>query len=319
MLNANNYNKYNKSINLIFNFFNDVINTLNVDNIYNDNNNIITYVLLFCLNNIYLLTILHNNLVKKIRLYNKNKEKYIDKILKIEKTIQNINDEILISYNNFNNNSNNLIKNNTLKITYNILPIDSNIDLYSLDNIDDLLHNTDKNKKNYIFVNDNNFIDYKKINIGFGNYYKLHSFQYLNDKLPFNLLMYVQEVDQVLLKIGDENNFQYINSKLYKVYNSKNDKNINSKSIICNNNIKKLNKKCIIENCKYYHDYIIGYKDNYHKERQFSSNPIVYNCIDFKDGSKIKENKKKIEWHDAINLYQASLSNILLGCIHSLK
>jgi len=104
---------------------------------------------------------------------------------------------------------------------------------------------------------------------------------------------------------------------LYRTYDIKNKIN-NDRSILCNNNIKSLNKKC--QNgidCKYYHDIILGYEDNYHKDRQFSYNPIIYNCVSFKDGLQVKENIQKINWIDAINLYQSNLSCILIACIHA--
>ena len=59
-------------------------------------------------------------------------------------------------------------------------------------------------------------------------------------------------------------------------------------------NIKSLNKKCPNgKDCRYYHDIIIGYEDNSHFNRQFSYNPIIYNCITSKDGFYVKENTKK--------------------------
>ena len=131
------------------------------------------------------------------------------------------------------------------------------------------------------------------------------------------MIVYVKEINQIVIKIGNEKKFQYINSKLYKTYNIAN-KTDNGRSILCNNNIKKLNKKCLNGiNCKYYHDIILGYKDNFHNNRQFSCNPIIYNCVNFKDGEYVKENIKKIDWHDAINLYQSNLSCLLIACMHA--
>lgn len=166
-----------------------------------------------------------------------------------------------------------------------------------------------------LFTDKNTNSDY--IDIGYGNMYKLNIYNSIHDDIPLNLLVYIKQLDQVVMKVGNEKKYQFVNSKLYKVYNPRN-KIDNDRSIICNNNIKKLNKKC--QNgvrCRYYHDPIIGYEDNYHINRQFSSNPIIYNCIDFKDGARVKENIKKFDWYDAINLYQSSLSVILIACIHS--
>jgi hypothetical protein len=322
----NNFHILNKSLNHIFI---ELILILKNINVYNFNNleNIIKYILLLCINNVYLLQKLLNNIYILINLYLTEKHIYINKLQKIELSLNDINTNIINMYNKLSIKKINKLKIKLItNINYtnyinNLVNIKQNLDIYELKDLDQLINNiilySDDIK---IYKKDNNFIDYKNINIGFGNYYKLHCYKYLNKDLPFNLLIYVQEVDQVLIKIGNHNNFQYINSKLYKIYNIKNEKNIlNSKSILCNNNIKVLNKKCYLENCRYYHDYILGYKDNYHKDRQFSSNPIVFNCSDFKDGSKIKENLQKIEWHEAINLYQSSLSNILIGCIHSLN
>ena len=323
------FNKYNNKLNDIFSFFNILLQNLDTYNNFTYIDNLLTYTLLFCINNIYLLNKLQKIINHKLHSYISNKKQYLNKIQEIEISLQNLNTNIIKSYNDISIKPKekielNLIKNIEYNKEYTNIEFNhhndtkSNLELYNLYDIDNLLiNNTSEYYKFY--KSDDNFIDYKYINIGYGNYYKLNCYKYLKDTLPFNLLMYIQELDQIVIKIGDEEHYKYINSKLYKVYNPKNEKNINNKSIICNNNIKELNKKCYIENCKYYHDYIIGYKDNYHKDRQFSSNPIVFNCSDFKDGSKIKENLKKIEWYDAINLYQASLSTLLIGCIHSLK
>lgn len=325
------FNKYNNNLNDIFSFFNILLHNLDTTNNFNYLDNILTYTLLFCINNIYLLNKLHKTINSRLNNYIIHKKQYLNKIQDIENSLHNLNSNIIKSYNDISIKSKekiefNLIKNveynkeiNNIEFTNQNSNDNSNLELYNLYDIDNLL--TINNNSDYykFYKNDDNFIDYKYINIGYGNYYKLNCYKYLKENLPFNILIYIQELDQIVIKIGDGDHYKYINSKLYKVYNPKNEKNINNKSIICNNNIKELNKKCYIENCKYYHDYIIGYKDNYHKDRQFSSNPIVFNCSDFKDGSKIKENLKKIEWYDAINLYQSSLSTLLIGCIHSIK
>jgi len=324
------FNKYNNKLNDIFSFFNILLQNIDTYTNFNYIDNLITYTLLFCINNIYLLNKLQKIINQKLQSYKLNKKQYIQKIQDIENSLQNLNSNIIKSYNEISIKPKeklelNLLKNVEYDKEYNNIEFNNqnntnnNLELYNLYDIDNLLTSSNNSEYYKFYKNDDNFIDYKYINIGYGNYYKLNCYKYLKDTLPFNLLIYIQELDQIVIKIGDDKHYKYINSKLYKVYNSKNEKNINNKSIICNNNIKELNKKCYIDNCKYYHDYIIGYKDNYHKDRQFSSNPIVFNCNDFKDGSKIKENLKKIEWYDAINLYQASLSTLLIGCIHSLK
>ncbi len=324
------FNKYNNKLNDIFSFFNILLQNIDTYTNFNYIDNLITYTLLFCINNIYLLNKLQKIINQKLQSYKLNKKQYIQKIQDIENSLENLNSNIIKSYNEISIKPKEKLELNLLKHVeynkeYNNIEFNNhnntnnNLELYNLYDIDNLLTSSNNSEYYKFYKNDDNFIDYKYINIGYGNYYKLNCYKYLKDTLPFNLLIYIQELDQIVIKIGDDKHYKYINSKLYKVYNSKNEKNINNKSIICNNNIKELNKKCYIDNCKYYHDYIIGYKDNYHKDRQFSSNPIVFNCNDFKDGSKIKENLKKIEWYDAINLYQASLSTLLIGCIHSLK
>lgn len=209
-----------------------------------------------------------------------------------------------------NNKTNNKIMNsNIVYNNINLELLDITTEKFISDNI-----NHDIKKLNYI-----DSINYDYVDIGFNNLYKLHIFNKLDDDIPFNLLVYIKDIDQIVIKIGNGNKFQFINSKLYKMYNIRNKIN-NDRSILCNNNIKKINKKCLNGiNCKYYHDIIIGYKDNAHSSRQFSCNPIIYNCSNFKDGMYVKENIKKIDWCDAINLYQSNLSCLLIACIHASK
>ena len=55
----------------------------------------------------------------------------------------------------------------------------------------------------------------------------------------FNLLVYVKQIDQVVIKVGNENKYKYINSKLYRTYDVKQKKTNNDRSILCNNKYKK--------------------------------------------------------------------------------
>lgn len=327
-------NEINIQLNNIFMIFFNILstflnNSISINNTleYETSTIVIKIILLFSINNIYLL----NKLIVKIKevlSITKYRQDYlINKINNIEKILNNKNTEILDLYNTVSQkkvitiNSIPLLK----KINYNTTKkIQTNLDIYPIDNLE--FNSVDDNDFTDPLLNynkDSNYTGFKKISIGFNNYYYLHSYQYLKPNLPLNLLLYVQEVDQVIIKIGNNKQYKYVNSKLYKVYNTYDSTSLNYfnenkfNSILCNNNIKELNKKCYSENCKYYHDYILGYTDNYHKTRYYSSNPIVYNCPSFKDGSKIKENIKKIPWYNAINLYQSSLSNLLLGCVHS--
>lgn len=288
-------------------------------------NNIITLLILFCLNNIFYLKKIIIYLDKLILEYQIYKTQIIHKIRTIDKSLNYINTELILSYNKISDKSKidylsiELQKNN--KLYYNSSN-NNNLELYDINNIELLLdYNIYDN--NLIINNDNNYIRYMNVNIGFDNYYSLHCFKNLSSQLPFNLLIYIQELDQIVIKVGNNKNYRYINSKLCKIYNTDKLTNItketNIRSILCNNNIKELNKKCYNNNCNFYHDYILGYPDNANYNRQFSSNPIVYLCNNFKDGSKVQENIQTIEWYNAINLYQASLSNLLIGCMHSLK
>lgn len=261
---------------------------------------------------------------------------YINYNAKYKKQISNIltelndnNTELVSKYNSIYLDSKSIkfkdiIKNYSLNTKVNNRIMNSNIvytninldiiDIASDNNINKMLMSYNIKKSNSI-----NSMNYNFVDLGYNNLYKLHIFNSLDDDIPFNLIVYIKEIDQIVIKIGNEKKFQYINSKLYKTYNTSN-KIDNGRSILCNNNIKKLNKKCLNGiNCKYYHDIILGYKDNAHNSRQFSCNPIIYNCINFKDGPYVKENIKKTEWHDAINLYQSNLSCILIACIHSTK
>lgn len=339
--NIQNYNDYTKKLYNIFKHFFCIICDIKSNGIklnqFVEQHNIIIFLILFGMNNVFLLNKLIIYLKTIIIRYKESKYKYLKQIYIIENYLNDINSQLISLYSDVLDKDESsdlklLINLKNKYICYNLDNIDNtfnNLDLYQINTLTNNIYDIDKliNKDNritnifdslnYIYQLDDNYVDYKEVNIGFNNYYKLHCFNKLLPTLPFNLLMYINELDQVVIKIGNNISYRYINSKLYKIYNNST-KNINVKSILCNNNIKYLNKKCYLENCKYYHDYILGYKDNSHQDRQFSSNPIVHSCLNFKDGSKIKGNVNKVNWHEAINLYQSSLSNLLIGCIHSL-
>lgn len=314
------FNTLNNQLNLIFiELFNITHGLINKYN----SNDIIIYLLLFCINNIYLL----NKLLHLIKYTIKfNNENILIKIEKIEKKIESLDFHILNIFNNTYLKKNKLNNNLSIKLikdknNYNNVHIhnENNLEIYDILDIEININNNDKN--NQFFSNDKNYIGLQNVNIGFDNYYLLHSFKSISNKLPFNTILYINDIDQVIIKIGNKTNYKFINSKLYTVYNNLDNyyitNNCKYKSILCNNNIKINNTKCLNMHCKYYHDYFIGYRDNYDKNRTFSSNPIVYNCYNFKDGSLVNKNIKKIYWHDAINIYQSSLSNILIACMHS--
>ena len=331
------YYEYITQVTNIFNFFLNILYKFNTEHIHINNfidlHNLIIFLIIFSINNIIFLNRLILILKKIIYHYIKTKTIYLQKLNNIENNLTEINIKILNLYYNISNidNENYIIppmhlQNKNITYNDNLYKNYTNLDLYSLNtldndsNIDNLISPTISQQPIINLINlDDNYIDYKEVNIGYNNYYKLHCFKTLLSNLPFNLLMYINDLEQIVIKIGNEKSFKYINSKLYKIYNNKNNINKNIKSILCNNNIQELNKKCYSIDCKYYHDYIIGYPDNSHKDRQFSPNPIVYSCNNFRDGSKVKENINNVDWYDAINLYQSSLSNILIGCIHSIK
>lgn len=323
--------KYNNKINNIFNYYYDLINNNNVKNL-KEFENIINLLFLIIFNILFLLNKLIKQLHNFIDQYITYKKNYIQLLNNINIELDNNHNILLERYNNthqintiikYENIINNMLLFKNKKNNINIISVynNTNLNIISLINISSLIECDDE-------TNTNNFpsnMKYDYVDIGYNNLYKLHIFDKMDSTIPFNLLVYIKELNQVLIKIGNEKNYQYINSKLYRAYDLKNNINTlhsidNYRSILCNNNIKKLNKKCNNGiQCKYYHDFILGYHDNFHTDRQFSYNPIIYNCIDFKDGSKVKENIKKIKWHDAINLYQFNLSCLLIGCIHSLN
>ena len=310
-----NYKKISSDINIVFNFFYSSFNNLNIYSIQK-NEEFINLTFIFIFNIIILLKKLINILEITIKKHNLYKNQYTEKIDKLILDINIYDNDILNLYNNFNKNKKIEINNNYTKLNFNIN--ENNVKNLNLSNINDLIDNIENCNISLIEFNKNNYIKYDYVDLGFNNFYKLHIFNKLDETIPFNLLVYIIELDQIVIKVGDEKKYRFINSKLYKTYDIKIN-NDNSRSILCNNNIKELNKKCNNYNCSYYHDYILGYKENCHLDRQFSNNPIVFNSHDFKDGSKIKENAKNVEWYNAINLYQFNLSCLLLGCIHSLN
>lgn len=313
-----NYKKISSDINIIFNFFYSSFNNINIYSIQK-NEEFINLTFIFIFNIIFLLKKLLNILEITIEKNNIYKNQYTDKIEKLIQDIDIYDNNILNLYNNFNKKKNIENNNNSNNINNNLeFNINNNIKNLDLDDLDELINNIDNYNFSLIEFNKTNYIKYDYVDLGFNNYYKLHIFDKLNENIPFNLLVYIIEIDQIVIKVGDEKKFRFINSKIYKTYDIKIN-NDNSRSILCNNNIKELNKKCNNYNCSYYHDYILGYKENCHFDRQFSNNPIVFNSPNFKDGSKIKENAKTVDWYNAINLYQFNLSCLLLGCIHSLN
>ncbi len=169
-----------------------------------------------------------------------------------------------------------------------------------------------------IIIEEKKDIALEMVDIGYNNYYHMRTVKNKDevDNIEYNTLYFVMDLKQVVMKVGNPESgvYRIINTKLCKVYNSSKYNTDNSRSIICNNNIKEKGLKCNITNCNYYHDPFLGYLDNCHMDRQYSNNPIVYNSPQFKSGDQVKENVKKIKWHEAITLYQASLMNILIAC-----
>jgi hypothetical protein len=222
-----------------------------------------------------------------------------------------------------------LSKKDKKKLPTNINYVGMNLELMDIDCINNLVNQLslkDKNKecnsnKNHIQYFNLNELSLEKIDIGFNNIYQIHTISHINDdnihKIPFDLLIYDKAIKQIIIKVGNSNNFKIINSRLYHVYNQSRSSVDNSRSILCNNNLKSKNLICSKDNCRYYHDPYLGYKYNYHSDRQFSNNPVVYECSNFKSGEFVKKNTQTVQWHEAINMYQASLSNLLIACIHS--
>lgn len=170
-------------------------------------------------------------------------------------------------------------------------------------------------------VSDSSSDGFESVDLGFGNVYKMQCFNTFTSKdqrdIPLNTLVFVKELNQVVIKVGNVSRYRFVNSRLYRTYSSNGGSKNNARSILCNNNIREKNRRCCSENCQYYHDPILGYRDNSHDTRQFSNNPIVNGVPDFKSGDMVSFNTKKTSWLQSINMYQSSLSNILIACIHS--
>jgi ribosomal protein S8E len=182
------------------------------------------------------------------------------------------------------------------------------INVMSLNEMEDALVNKLDSRKSSIFKQE-------MFDIGFGNKYLLHPVKDASEA-PFDMLVFDKQTRQVIIKLGDNNKYKIVNAKLSNVYKQSEN---NFRSIICNNNVKSKNSYCYNKNCKYYHDPYIGSIENMHEDRQFANCPIVFNCPDFKSGSCVKKNTKSVDWIDSITLYQSSLCNLLIACIHSIS
>lgn len=169
-----------------------------------------------------------------------------------------------------------------------------------------LINKLDKRKDSYL--------PQEIVDIGFGNTYMMHAIKSSKEHFPFDTLVFDKQTSQVIIKLGDNSKNKIVNAKLSNVYKQAED---NARSIICNNNIRSKKLYCHNSLCKYYHDPYIGYVDNMHSSRQFANCPIVFNCPDFKSGACVKKNTKSVDWIDSITLYQSSLCNILIACVHA--
>ncbi len=154
----------------------------------------------------------------------------------------------------------------------------------------------------------------ERVDVGYGNTYVMHTVKEVNAQTPFDVLLFDKRTKQIIIRLGNESKSRIVNARLSNVYKQTED---NSRSIICNNNISEKNLYCYNTACKYYHDPYLGYLSNMHQDRQFASCPIVFNCQDFKSGAGVKKNIQAVEWTDSITLYQSSLCNLLIACLHS--
>ena len=177
-------NEINIQLNNIFVIFFNILstflnNTISINNTleYETSTIVIKIILLFSINNIYLL----NKLIVKIKevmtITKYRRDYLLNKINNIEKILNNKNTEILDLYNTLSQkevitmNSIPLLK----KINYNTSKkIQKNLDIYPIDNLD--LSFIDDNNLIDPLLNynkDSNYIGFQKISIGFNNHYNL--------------------------------------------------------------------------------------------------------------------------------------------------
>lgn len=317
----------------ILNYYTIIVKLLDNINFLIDEFNVINYNVIFN-NNYELLSNLFLNLYKNIIFTINNHIKYIrntnKKYVKNKSNINKDLDNLLFDINSIDEKINTslfVIKNKDIDYITNIeysniykkfdisfINDDNNLNILDYSSIGTTHTNNSTYNSNIVYLPDK-----KLVNIGLDNYYELPVYNTLNDNIPLNIIVYIEDIKTVLIKVGSINNFKYINAVIGKVPNNNLEKN-NQRSIICNNNIQKYNKKCPNgTECTYYHDPIIGYPDIAHYERQYSHNPLIYNCVNFKNGEHIKENCKNVSWEDGLNLYQTSFAWVLLGLIHSLN
>jgi hypothetical protein len=303
-----NIKNLNKSINEI-NINNELINNIEI----NEYEGLINNILYLYKNILDNTTSSIKSIKKQNKKFIKNKNKLIEKIDNLLVDINNVstiidnklfiipNKTITDIDNYYNHNQYKLFDNSFINDENNLELIDYNIF------INEKIHQYDT-----LILPKRQYID-----LGFENLYELPVYKYLSSNIPLNIVVYIEELKSVIIKIGNEKKYKYINSSIGRISN--NNENDNKRSIICNNNLVKYNKKCINgKDCSYYHDPIIGFADIAHTDRQFSHNPLIYNCPNFKDGKYIKENVKKVNWEEGLNLYQTSFSCILMAMVHSL-
>jgi hypothetical protein len=207
-----------------------------------------------------------------------------------------------------------------------------------------------------------NFIGMLERDVGYGNMYTLATYRTLSESIPLNVLVFVVDLEQVVMRLGSKSHSRFVNSRLYKTTQSmqsppltlsqrentrgvshtiptgehaqcvkpQGDTHIsnlsnltttgklhNFRSIICNNNLQSKRRRCQNRQCSYYHDPILGYRDNAHTDRQFPNNPMVARCHSFKSGDSVKKNVQSVDWTEAINIYQSALSNLLIAAVHA--
>ena len=186
-----NNKKIINDISIIFNFFYSTLTNINLYNI-NKNEEFINFTFVFIFNIIILLKKLINTLENSINKIDIYKDKYKNKIIDILDEINDLDNNILKLYNNYiNKNSIKSTKNdlyNNKLLLYNEHTI-SNLDTESIDNL--LNNNNINNKQNLIILDNENYIDYDYIDIGFNNLYKLHIFKKFFIKLKMHKLIYI--------------------------------------------------------------------------------------------------------------------------------